>query len=433
MAVKQGRKERQARKEKQAELEKQAKVEKQFMKEMETGPYASRKFNLTVFALIALLVLIAYSNTFMSTFHFDDSPAIADNPYIKQLTMDNFLHLLNDSRPVVSLSLLLNYQLNGLNMPGWHAFNIGVHIANGILVYLLILRTLTLPRLAGRYGDRARWLALFCALLFAVHPVQTESVTYIITRSELLTAFFYLSTFLLFIRGALTRKFRYYLGAAVTAFCAAGAKQWAVTLPAMLFLYDFLFLSGGDVKLPLSRWKGYVLVMLSWFMIAKTTDLTAPQGSYGFDVPVITGTGTVILTAGTYLLTSLNVLWTYVRLMFLPYGQNIDYDYPLATTLFEFPTLLSLAGHIAVVAAAFWLYRKKGWLLVPFGVAWFYITISPVQSFVPLKDLIFEHRLYLPSLGIILAFVTGCDLLNGWLGRKREAGKAGPASDASRV
>ena len=82
--------------------------------------------------------------------------------------------------------------------------------------------------------------------------------------------------------------------------------------------------------------------------------------------------------------------------------------------MFELPTLLSLIGHIAVVSAAFWLYKKKGWLLIPFGVAWFYIGLSPVQSFVPIVDVIFEHRLYMPSIGFFIAFVVAYEGIFGW-------------------
>ncbi len=129
----------------------------------------------------------------------------------------------------------------------------------------------------------------------------------------------------------------------------------------------------------------------------------------GFNVSTTSG-----ITAKTFWLTSLNVIWTYIRLLFLPIHQNLDYDYPIAKTLFEFPTILSFMGHIAVVSAAFWLYKKKGWLLIPFGVAWFYIGLSPVQSFVPIIDVIFEHRLYMPSIGFFLAFVVAYERLFDW-------------------
>ena len=380
--------------------------------------FAKRWFNLIALGLITAFVLIAYSNTFTASFHFDDNPSIVENPYIKRVTWDNIMHLMSTNRPVVDLSLMLNYQLSGLNVIGWHIFNITNHIANSFMVYLLILWTLTLPVLAARYADKAKRMALFGALLFAVHPIQTESVTYIISRSELVTSFFYLGTILLFIKGARKKNGLYYVAMLFTSLCAMRSKEWAVTLPAALLMYDYLFLAEGKIKAVLSRWPAFVLTALPWGIILYKVPLfgSGPGASYGFGVVTTSG-----ITPMTYLLTSLNVLWTYVRLLFLPINQNLDYDYPIAKTLFEFPTLVSFIAHSAVVVLMIWLYRKKGRLLVPFGVAWFYLTLSPVQSFVPIIDVIFEHRMYLPSIGIFLAFIVGYEELFDWLDQKKAA------------
>lgn len=379
--------------------------------------YVSRRFNLIAFGVIAVMTFIAYSNTFNASFHFDDNPSIVENPSIKRLTLDNLKTLILGQRPVVSLSLLLNYQLGGLNVVGYHIFNIGCHVITGYMVYLFIVWTLNMPSLVTRFGHRAKRMGLFGALLFAVHPIQTEAVTYIITRSEILTALFYLATFLLFIRSVKTGKFRYALAASVTSLLSMGSKQWAVTLPAMLMLYDFLFLSDRKIKPVLLRWLTYVLIALPWIEIYYTTPLAASSGntSFGFNVNTTTG-----ITPWTYLLTSCNVIWTYIRLLVLPISQNLDYDYPVAKTLLEFPTLLSFLGHAAVIAAAFILYKKKGELLLPFCVAWFYITLSPTQSFVPIIDVIFEHRAYFPSIGFFFAFIVAYEEVFDWF-EKRSA------------
>ncbi len=360
----------------------------------------SKHFNLIAFAIIAVMTLIAYSNTFNAAFHFDDNPSIVDNIDIKRLTWDTFVHALSGgTRPIINLSLLFNYQLSGLNVVGWHIFNIGCHIANSIFVYLLVLWTLNLPVLSDQYGYRSRRIALFASLLFALHPIQTEAVTYIISRTELIATFFYLATFLFFIKGANTGKFSYIIGSFAMAALAMGSKEWAVTLPAMLILYDFLFLSNGKLKPVLSRLGWHAFVALSWFVLVYTMSTTQMSGA-GFGVSGQRG-----ITPLTYLLTSFNVLWTYIRLLILPINQNLDYEYPLAKTLFEYPTLLSFLAHLGVVAASIWFYVKKRWTLIPFGFAWFYIALSPTQSFVPILDVIFEHRVYLPSIGIILVIV----------------------------
>ncbi len=380
--------------------------------------FSSKRFNLIAFCIIAVLVLIAYSNTFKAEFHFDDDPSIVNNIDIKRLTWDTFVHAFTGTRPMVNLSLLFNYQLSGLNVVGWHIFNISCHIANSIFVYLLILWTLNLPALNDRYGYRSRRMALFGALLFALHPVQTEAVTYIISRTELIATFFYLAAFLFFIKGARTGKFAYVIGSFVMAALAMGSKEWAVTLPAMLILYDFLFLSNSKLKLVISRLGWHALVALSWFVLVYTMSTTQMSGA-GFSV-----SGQKGITPLTYLLTSLNVLWTYMRLLILPIRQNLDYGYPVATTLFAFPTFLSFIAHLGVVAISIWLYAKKRWTLIPFGFAWFYITLSPTQSFVPILDVIFEHRVYLPSIGIFIAFIACFEGVFDWFAKKK-AVKAG--------
>lgn len=377
--------------------------------------FSSRRFNLVAFALIAVLVLIAYSNTFTASFHFDDDAAIAENSNIKRVSPETVISLLRTNRPVVNLSLMLNYALNGMNVVGWHVFNIGVHIANSCFVYLFILWTLNLPALKAAFSDRAPRMALFGALLFAVHPIQTESVTYIISRTELLASFFYLIAFLFFIQGAHTGRFKYYIGAFFSSLLSMGSKEWAVTLPAMLFLYDYFFIANGDLKAIKSRWKAYLLMLLPWVLIAYIiVTFLAGSTSAGFNI-----SGQKGITAWTYLLTSFNVLWTYIGLFFLPINQNLDYDYPVAKTLFELPTLLSFVGHCALVGFAFWLYKKRGHRLIPFGVAWFYITLSPTQSFVPILDVIFEHRVYLPSIGFFLAFISGYETFFSLWGERK--------------
>jgi hypothetical protein len=390
----------------------------QALRDRLTRLFASKRFNVIAFCIIAGMVLIAYSNTFTASFHFDDNPSIVENPSIKRVTSDNVIGILKGNRPVVYLSLMLNYSLDGLNVVGYHIFNISVHIANSIFVFLLILWTLNLTAVEAKYRDKAKRMALFGALLFAVHPIQTEAVTYIITRTELLATFFYLATFLLFIQGATTKKPAYYIGAFVTAALAMGSKEWAVTLPALLMIYDYLFIAEKRVSVVASRWMVYGAIALTcWIAVRHVSIFSSSGGSGGIGFGVSTTSG---ITANTYWLTSLNVIWNYIRLLFLPISQNLDYDYPIAKTLFEFPTLLSLIGHAAVVGAAFWFYKKKGWLLIPFGVAWFYIGLSPVQSFVPIIDVIFEHRAYMPSIGFFIVFVAAYEGLFEWWAEKRE-------------
>jgi hypothetical protein len=212
--------------------------------------YQHKRFDRIAAALIAAAILIAYSNSFTASFQFDDEASIHENPAVREVTLPNIKTLLRTTRPVTQLSLMFNYAVSGLNVVGWHVFNTALHIVNSILVYFFVLATLTLPVFRDKYAEKARGIALFCGLLFAVHPIQTESVTYIISRSELLAGCFFLSSILLFLRGAGTGRYRWYVLSFFSALLAMGSKEWAATLPAVIFLYDYLFLSGGSVTPP---------------------------------------------------------------------------------------------------------------------------------------------------------------------------------------
>lgn len=209
----------------------------------------------------------------------------------------------------------------------------------------------------------------------------------------------------------------------ITAVLSMGSKEWAVTLPAVLLVYDILFIAEGKVRPVLGRWLIYAVVTVPWYIVLKSLNLFTPGGSAGIGFSIQSPAG---LNAQTYFLTSMNVIWTYVRLLFLPINQNLDYEYPVAKTLFELPTMLSFVGHLIVTIGAFMLYRKKVLLLIPFGVAWFYIGLSPTQSVVPIIDVIFEHRVYMPSIGFFIVFVAAYEeLFAWWEKRKAPAALAG--------
>jgi len=153
--------------------------------------------------------------------------------------------------------------------------------------------------------------------------------------------------------------------------------------------------------------------------IFKTLDLTSKGGAAGVGFNLVSTTG---ITPMNYLLTSFNVIWTYVRILFLPINLNLDYDYPIAKTLFELPTIISFIGNMAVVVDAIWLVVKKNAKLIPFGIAWFYIGLSPVQSVVPVVDVIFEHRAYMPSIGFFVAFIVFYEQVFDWIEERRAKG-----------
>lgn len=364
----------------------------------------NKKFHFLACLLIIIAVGIAYSNTYTVPFHFDDHPSIEENPRIRHLeNIPSFFWKIEGpvgTRPLLLVTLTINYAIGGLNPITYHIFNNTLHAINGIIFYFFILTTLNLPLLREKYSEIAKEIALFASLLFVVHPIQTQAVTYIISRSMPMATFFYLLGILLYVKGVQSGKKSYFIILIFISFLGMASREDYFTFPFMLFLYDVMFLSPiKDIK---KRWWVYGLILLTaayrvWLSVTYK------------DSPESAGFGVKLLSPYQYLCTEFNVIWTYVRLLFLPINQNLDYDYPVSQGIFEFPTILSFIGHLLVIAFAIWIYKRNR--LVTFLILWWYIALSPSSSFIPIIDVIFEHRVYLPSIGFFFLFMIGYEYL----------------------
>ena len=363
-----------------------------------------RRFNIIAIALIILTVGVAYSNTYTASFHFDDQHTIVENPRIKHIENIPSFFWKNEgpvgSRPLLLVTLAINYALGGLNVIGYHIFNNLLHAINGILFYFFVLTVLNLPRFREKWASLSKEIALFSAILFVVHPIQTEAVTYIISRSMPMATFFYLLGFILYTRAVETGRRSFYVWLFVVSFLGMASREDFITFPVMLFIYDVMLLS--SFKDALRRWWVYLFIWLTAaYRLWLSFTYKGGEESAGF--------GVKLLTPYQYLLTQFNVIWTYVRLLFLPINQNLDYDYPIAKSFFEFPTILSFLAHLLVIAFALFMFKRNS--LVTFLILWWYITLSPSSSFIPIIDVIFEHRVYLPSVGFFFLFMIGYEYL----------------------
>ena len=370
--------------------------------------------------LITVLGLLVYSNTLHVPFQWDDSVFIEENPIVRDL--DYFLNPSKakgtvfygafKSRYVGYLTFALNYALDGFDTKGYHLLNIVIHISNALLLYVFILLTFRTPFLAdGNLAARSKYLALFSALLFVAHPVQTEAVTYIFQRLASLVSLFYLLAIVCYIRSRLSQKNvsagAFYFLSLISALLAMKTKENAFTLPLVVVLYEFLFFTG-----PARR---RMLRLVPLLLIALIIPLTLS----GLDRPMDDVVrGVVPATRGyhglsrvEYLLTQFRVIITYIRLLFLPVNQNLDYDYPISQSFFEPTVFLSFMVHLALVSSALLLLfrsrtKEREMRLMAFGIFWFYITLSVESSIVPIHMVIDEYRLYLPSSGAIMAFIA---------------------------
>lgn len=422
--------------------------------------FRSRWFHHFVCLAIAASVLIVYSNTFNAAFQFDDVPRIAENESLKSLA--NIPAILQSPRGITLATFALNYAADGLDVVGYHIVNTAIHILASIAAYFFLFFTF---RALDFDGAWPRKMAAFASLLFALHPVQTQSVTYIIQRMESLSSLFYLAALLSFIgaakAGTPLRKWALYAGTGAFYALAFYSKETSFTLPAVIVLYDICFIAKGKLGEMARRWPVYALIAALFIFFAVKT--VAPVGGFGDlsaestvteikslaelsqiqDKPEATAgfKASYYITPKEYLMTQFNVLVYYIAFLAIPANQNLDYDFPRAEGLFKWPTVhegtalnipvfapaISLLILLSIIALAFYLLFRswknpgsKG-RIAAFFIFWFFIILSPTSSFIPIIDFIYEHRLYLASLGYFTVFVLSVDYASGLVFGKKDA------------
>jgi hypothetical protein len=376
---------------------------------------AGREWLWTLLSVFSIIILgaIVYSNTLNASWHFDDSVVITENWGLRDLR-GSFNSIISANRSVGFFTFALNYHFNKLNVTGYHVVNIFIHIVNALFVYSLVMLTLKTPAMVkSRLANHARFLALASGLIFVSHPIQTQAVTYIAQRFASLATLFYLLSLLLFVKARLTflqgKSFfsplhcTCYLLSLFSAYLAMHTKEITFTLPVIIVLYEFCFIDPS-----LNAWRKRIPYLLPFILMLAIIPSNALKLS-GVDKPIGDIIGeireqvqeTPLISRGDYLLTQFNVIVTYIRLLFLPMNQNLDYDYPIARKLFQFPTFLSFMFLLALFIVAIYLFFKKR-RLISFAILWFFITLSVESSIIPIRDVIFEHRVYLPSVGFVM-------------------------------
>ncbi|OGP20321.1 MAG: hypothetical protein A2054_06080 [Deltaproteobacteria bacterium GWA2_55_10] len=372
---------------------------------MRTGQHEATKLHVP---LIILLTFLLYSNAINAPFDFDDYSNIIRNPAIRDLA--NFWPPLG-TRFFSYLSFAINFHVNGFEAAGYHLVNIAIHAANAVLVYMLILHAFRTPLLKASWtGGQPSLIAFFSALIFAAHPVQTEAVTYITQRFTSLAALFYLLSLILFIRWRCSDKGvanASYIISVLFAAAAQMTKEISFTLPFLIILFDMAFFSNH------ARGRRHLLpFILTLFIIPFMLFVPDTSGDASGHLRSVQIGDLTMLSRHDYLVTQFKVIVTYLKLAILPINQNLDYDWQVSKSFFEPAVLASFLFLLAVFTSALFVFfraRKSGygpWALASFGVIWFFITISIESSIIPIKDVIFEHRLYLPSIGLAVGFTS---------------------------
>jgi Flp pilus assembly protein TadD len=361
-------------------------------------------------AVIVCATLAAYANSFSVPFIFDDWSAIVHNPTIRHLLpLSDVLSpprtsgMTVNGRPLLNFSLALNYAAGGLEVRGYHAVNLAIHVLAGLALFGIVRRSLLQPRLRERFGAASLPVALCAALLWTLHPLQTEAVTYVAQRAESLLGLCYLLTLYAFIRGTAARRpWGWY--ALSLLFCALGmtAKEVMVSAPLMVLLYDRTFIAGSFARAWRERGPLYAGLGGTWLLLGVLALGNGGRGGtagFGIGIPWT-----------EYALTQFPAIVHYLVLAVWPHPLVLDYGGPV---LEHDPGRIVPAALIvlALVAATVAGLRRRP-VLGLLG-CWFFGILAPTSSIVPLADTTFEHRMYLPLAAVVVSIATGMYLATG--------------------
>jgi len=364
-------------------------------------------------AILVVAGVVAYSNSLHGPFIFDDLPRIPDNPHLQgdwspwRLAFSSNFR----TRPVIAFTVALNYAIGGLDVRGYHVVNLAIHLLAAVVLFGVVRRTLRLPALAARFAGASTGLALAVALLWMLHPLQTQSVTYIIQRCESLMGLFYLLTLYAVIRGATSpRPLGWYVAAVAACALGMGSKQIMITAPVVVLLYDRTFLAGRFRESLRRRWGLYAALAATWAAILPYFFARVAASP----AVALSPLPTPLPTPWAYLVTQCGVVVHYLRLAAWPDVLCLDYAWPVAATVSAIlPPALLILGLLGLTAWA--LVRRPA---AGFIAAAFFIVLAPTSSIVPMEDFAFEYRMYLS-----LASVITLAVMLGYLGWTRLASR----------
>lgn len=355
-----------------------------------SGPAGRR---LSVLALAAA-VLLVYGQTVFHSFHFDDRAAVVGKG-ARSGTAEGYGALFREwpTRFITALSFRGNRSLGGERPALYHLVNLLLHLASTLLVFSLLSASVSPAPLGG---------PLLGALVFALHPVQTQPVAYVSQRAVLLAALFYLGGLRAYTRGVREGRPPWVVLAWLSGAAAMFCKELSATYPLALLLWEAVFLPGRPGR---GRRRALFLPLLLVVPLVVALHPGHPkyndsgQVSFWSGVPPANPPGeTPVLPRGAYAATQIRVAATYLRLVFFPAGQNLDYDYPVFPSLFPAPVALSALLLVSILVLGAKMLRE-GKKAGAFGIFLFFLALLPESSFIPIRDVIFEHRLYLPLVG----------------------------------
>jgi protein O-mannosyl-transferase len=391
------------------------------MKAFETkyeGATSGYRKNALVLISLLLLILVTYCNSFRASWHLDDGQNITENSgaHLRDFSWPEVKKALFASpssskvpfmRPVSRFSFAVNYYYGGTDVFGYHLVNLSIHLVASFFLYLFLVNMFNLPTMRGRYGSTSHVIALLASTLWAVHPIQTQAVTYVIQRMASMAGMFYIMAMYFYVKAQLTpdRRTRFFLFAAsaVAGLLSFGSKENAILIPASIFLFRLLFVQGftsENLKKTLRDFSlGYLLPMLLALAIFST--------SYDVLERVFALYEGRAFTLWERLLTESRVILLYISLLLYPLSSRFSIDHPIviSRSLIDPPTtLLWILVIVALISSAVILARRQP--LVTFAILFFFLNHAAESTFLPM-ELVFEHRNYIPSMFVFVPIAAG--------------------------
>ena len=377
--------------------------------------------------VMAVLVFMIYSNILKAPFVFDDQQNIRDNPHVRltELTLEGINKTVVENpynnRPVAHASFVLNYYFHKYNVMGYHLVNILIHIMTGIFLYFFLKITLSISILSmscrypvpGKSQTVARdshagfsdhsLIAFFAVLIWLVHPIQTQSVTYIVQRMNSMAAMFYVLSFLLYAKARLAEEKKgksiLFAGCVLAGILALGSKEIAATLPFFIFLYEWYFFQD------LNRdWFKRHIFLFSGVVILFAIVAVVYMGAHPLE-RILSDYDKRDFTLIQRVLTEFRVVIYYISLLIfpLPSRLNLDHDFPISSSLINpVTTIFSIVSVIGLIGLAFYMAKRDR--LLSFCILWFLGNLVIESSVIGL-EIAFEHRAYLPSMFVSMMVV----------------------------
>jgi len=397
------------------------------MLKQNNSPYSRNKFS--VLFLLFFLVPLIYSNTFQSSWHFDDKPNIVSNPrvHIRELTCKSIFNALyanpsNDSqlsRPFAYLTFALNWYFNKDDVTGYHLVNIAIHIITAFFLYLSIINLFKTPNLRDKYKPGSEhFIAFLAAAMWAANPIQTQAVTYIVQRMALLAALFYVLGIYFYVRSRISKIARnrvlFLLGCVLSFILALGSKENAAMFPLALVLVEIVFFQ--DHSLQKTRRLLLGIVLASGVLVILIGILFFMKGDPLF---FLKGYSYRPFSFTERLMTEPRIVIYYLSQIFYPtpLRLSIQHDVIISTGLLKpWTTLPAILAVFLLVGTGLFLVKKRP--LIAFAILFFFLNHVIESTIIPL-ELMYEHRNYLPSLFLFLPVSVGIKRLIDYYREKK--------------